>query len=115
MINMKKSEIWFVTGSQDLYGQDVIKQIEEHSEIMVKALDSDSIIPCKVVFKSVLKTSDAIRKLFAEANSDDDCAGVITWMHTFSPAKMWIAGLSEFVNHYYIFTLSLIVIFLGIA
>lgn len=95
MIDMKKSEIWFVTGSQDLYGQEVIKKIEEHSQIMAKALDSDSVIPCKVVFKAVLKTSDAIRKLFSEANSNDSCAGVITWMHTFSPAKMWIAGLSE--------------------
>lgn len=95
MINMKKSEIWFVTGSQDLYGQEVIKKIEEHSQIMTKSLDGDSIIPCKIVFKSVLKTSDAIRRLFAEANSNDSCAGVITWMHTFSPAKMWIAGLSE--------------------
>ena len=95
MLDMKKSEIWFVTGSQDLYGQEVIKKVEEHSQIMAKALDADSIIPCKVVFKAVLKTSDAIRKLFAEANSNDSCAGVITWMHTFSPAKMWIAGLSE--------------------
>lgn len=95
MIDMKKLEFWFVTGSQDLYGEEVIKKIEEHSQIMVKSLDADSVIPCKVVFKAVLKTSDAIRKLFAEANSDDSCAGVITWMHTFSPTKMWIAGLSE--------------------
>lgn len=95
MLNMKKSEIWFITGSQDLYGKEVIEKVEEHSQIMANALDGDSVIPCKVVFKAVVKTSDAIRTILAEANSCDSCAGVITWMHTFSPAKMWIAGLSE--------------------
>ncbi|MBO1005125.1 L-arabinose isomerase [Pseudogracilibacillus auburnensis] len=93
MLKTKAYEFWFVTGSQLLYGEDVLRQVEEHSKIMAAGIDDDSSISYKIVFKSVVKESDAIRKLFLEANADENCAGVITWMHTFSPAKMWIAGL----------------------
>ncbi|MBW8349509.1 L-arabinose isomerase [Bacillus sp. IITD106] len=93
MLKTRVYEFWFVTGSQLLYGEDVLVQVEEHSKQMAAGIDRDSAVPYKVVFKSVVKESDAIRRLFLEANADENCAGIITWMHTFSPAKMWIAGL----------------------
>lgn len=93
MLKTKEYEFWFVTGSQLLYGEDVLRQVEEHSRAMVARMDESSHVTHKLVFKSVVKEADAIRKLMLEANADDTCAGIITWMHTFSPAKMWIAGL----------------------
>ncbi|HEY8909957.1 MAG TPA: L-arabinose isomerase [Desulfosporosinus sp.] len=95
MFDIKKPEFWFVTGSQDLYGPEVLQKVEEHSRLMMEGLNYDSAIPYQIKFKSVLKTPEGIRALCLEANVDDSCAGLITWMHTFSPAKMWIAGLSE--------------------
>ncbi|WP_166238702.1 L-arabinose isomerase [Paenibacillus turpanensis] len=92
---IKAYEFWFVTGSQHLYGPETLEQVAAHSREMAEGLDQDSAIPCKIVFKPVLTTPDAIRRLCLEANADENCAGIITWMHTFSPAKMWIAGLSE--------------------
>ena len=93
MIDLKKYEFYFVTGSQDLYGAEVLKKVDEHSSAMVKALGPR--LPCKLVWKSVVKGPDAILALVREANSNPNCAGIITWMHTFSPSKMWIAGLVE--------------------
>ncbi len=86
--------IWFVTGSQHLYGEETLKQVEENSLQIVKGLNSGKDIPCEVVFKKVLTTSGSIKELFDSACNDKACAGIIAWMHTFSPAKMWIAGLS---------------------
>jgi L-arabinose isomerase len=94
-LDLKPYVFWFVTGSQHLYGADTLKKVEEHSLLMTKELNHDETIPYKVAFKAVLTTPEAIRTLCIEANADDTCAGIITWMHTFSPAKMWIAGLSE--------------------
>jgi L-arabinose isomerase len=94
-MNMKQYHYWFVTGSQHLYGPETLQQVEKHSRLIVKGFDEDSTIPGHVVFKPVLTTPDAIVQLLMEANADETCAGVITWMHTFSPAKMWIAGLSQ--------------------
>ncbi len=94
-MNKKVFEFWFVTGSQHLYGEETLNKVDEHSKIISERLSCDPAIPYKIVFKPVLTTADAIRKLFNEANSDDNCAGIITWMHTFSPSKMWIAGLTE--------------------
>ncbi len=94
MKDFKNYEFWFVTGSQHLYGPETLEQVAEHSAAMAAALDGDPSIPGKVVFKPVVKTPDEISRLCSEANSDERCAGIITWMHTFSPAKMWIAGLS---------------------
>lgn len=94
MLTTKDYQFWFVTGSQLLYGEDVLKAVEENSRTIASGLDSDPAISYHIVFKSVVKESDAIRKLVLEANADENCAGIITWMHTFSPAKMWIAGLS---------------------
>ncbi|CAG7643329.1 L-arabinose isomerase [Paenibacillus allorhizosphaerae] len=95
MLFIQPYEFWFVTGSQHLYGPETLKEVEEHSVQMAGGLDLDDAIPFRVVFKPVVTTPDAIRRLCLEANADDRCAGLITWMHTFSPAKMWIAGLSE--------------------
>ena len=94
MLKLRPYEFWFVTGSQHLYGPKTIEQVAEHSEIIAKSLDKDASIPFKIVFKPVLTTADAITKLCIEANSDENCAGIITWMHTFSPAKIWIGGLT---------------------
>ncbi|OPH46591.1 L-arabinose isomerase [Paenibacillus ferrarius] len=95
MFELKKHEFWFVTGSQHLYGPETIEEVAIHSKEIVAGLNASGNLPCSIVFKSVLTTPDEIRRLSIEANTDDTCAGLITWMHTFSPAKMWIAGLSE--------------------
>ena len=87
------AQIWFVTGSQGLYGEDVIKQVEAHSRQIAERLDAAGTVASPVIWKPVLTDADAIRRLALEANADDNCIGIIAWMHTFSPAKMWIAGL----------------------
>jgi L-arabinose isomerase len=89
------AEIWFVTGSQGLYGEDVIKQVEEHSRDIAEQLEAADAIASRVVWKPVLTDADAIRRLALDANADDRCIGIIAWMHTFSPAKMWITGLDS--------------------
>lgn len=86
-------EVWFLTGSQDLYGEETLAQVAEQSQEVARALDASSDVPVKVVWKPVLKDSVAIRRAMLDANGDDNVLGVVTWMHTFSPAKMWIAGL----------------------
>jgi L-arabinose isomerase len=93
MIDLKQYEVWFVTGSQHLYGPETLEQVAVHSREIAAALGASASIPVQVVFKPVLTTPDAIRQLCLEANSAKNCIGLITWMHTFSPAKMWIGGL----------------------
>jgi len=88
-----EQEIWFATGSQDLYGEDTLRQVAEQSQAIARALDESDVVPARVVWQPVLKDSAAIRRLALDANASDACLGVIVWMHTFSPAKMWIAGL----------------------
>ena len=94
MIDLNGYEVWFVTGSQHLYGPKTLEQVADHSKEIAAFLDNSAQIPVKVVFKPVLTTPDAIRELCLEANSSKACVGLVTWMHTFSPAKMWIAGLT---------------------
>jgi L-arabinose isomerase len=94
MIDLKQYEVWFVTGSQHLYGPKTLETVAEHSREIAAALGASAHVPVQVVFKPVLTTPEAIRELCLEANSTKNCVGLITWMHTFSPAKMWIAGLS---------------------
>ena len=94
MKNLKTFEIWLVTGSQHLYGPDALEEVAAHSREIAGALDGSERIPIKVVFKPVLTKPEEIRRLCLEANGDDACAGLMLWMHTFSPAKMWIGGLS---------------------
>ncbi|AGP35173.1 arabinose isomerase [Sorangium cellulosum So0157-2] len=88
-------EVWFLTGSQDLYGEDTLKQVAEHAREIAGYLDASGKLPVKVVWKPTLKSPEAILAVCREANATPRCAGVITWMHTFSPAKMWIAGLTR--------------------
>lgn len=95
MLQLKPYEFWFVTGSQHLYGPEAIHEVESHSREIVEGLNLDAAVPFKIQFKTVLTTPDAIRRLIIDANADEHCAGLITWMHTFSPAKMWINGLTE--------------------
>jgi L-arabinose isomerase len=90
-----KTEIWFVAGSQHLYGEAALKTVAENSAQIAKALDASGEIVARVVFKGVLTTADGIEKLCLEASADGKCIGIIAWMHTFSPAKMWIAGLAS--------------------
>jgi L-arabinose isomerase len=94
MIDLKGYEIWFVTGSQHLYGPKTLETVAEHSREIATVLGASTHLPVQVVFKPVLTTPEAIRELCLEANSTKNCVGLVTWMHTFSPAKMWIAGLS---------------------
>lgn len=93
MTKFKHLEVWFVTGSQHLYGEETLKQVASDSETIAAALNESLSIPVSVVFKPVLTTPEAISGLCIEANSSANCIGLITWMHTFSPAKMWISGL----------------------
>ena len=86
-------EVWFLTGSQSLYGDETLRQVADQSQEIARALDAASDIPVTIVWKPVLKDSDSIRRLALDANAHDNVIGVIAWMHTFSPAKMWITGL----------------------
>ncbi|MBB2922405.1 L-arabinose isomerase [Cellulomonas cellasea] len=86
-------EVWFLTGSQDLYGEETLRQVAEQSQAIARELDDSSDVPVSIVWKPVLKDSASIRRAALDANADDRVIGVIAWMHTFSPAKMWIAGL----------------------
>ncbi len=94
-IDLKKYEVWFVTGSQHLYGPETLKQVDEDSKQIAQALSRSKQVPVKVTFKPVVTTPDAIYDLCMKANTTPNCIGIIAWMHTFSPAKMWIAGLSS--------------------
>jgi L-arabinose isomerase len=86
-------EVWFLTGSQGLYGEETLQQVAEQSQRVAAALDEAAEVPVRVVWKPVLTDAAAIRRAMGEANEDPACVGVVTWMHTFSPAKMWISGL----------------------
>ncbi|TFH36231.1 MAG: L-arabinose isomerase, partial [Bacteroidia bacterium] len=86
-------EIWFVTGSQHLYGPDTLNRVNEDSLKITGALDNNPGMPVRIVFKPVVTTADEIRGICSNANASEECVGIITWMHTFSPAKMWIQGL----------------------
>jgi len=90
---MKKYNFWMLVGSQFLYGPETLKQVEEHARAMADGINQSEAVPCKVIYKETVKTSGEITKLIREANADESCAGIITWMHTFSPSKMWINGL----------------------
>lgn len=94
MSSLKRYEFWFITGSQHLYGPETLKAVAGHSRIMADELNKSSVIPCSVVYKPIVTTPEEITKIIKEANYDENCAGIITWMHTFSPSKMWIGGLS---------------------
>ena len=90
---LEQFEVWFLTGSQDLYGEDTLRQVAENSRRIAAALDGSGAIPVRIVWKPVVKNPEGILAAFVEANATPNCVGVIAWMHTFSPARMWIAGL----------------------
>ncbi len=94
MLDLKSYEVWFVTGSQHLYGEETLRQVDEHSKVIADSFNNSPEIPVKVIFKPVVKTPDEILQICREANVAPNCVGIITWMHTFSPAKMWIRGLT---------------------
>ncbi|MGA2140929.1 MAG: L-arabinose isomerase [Brevinematales bacterium] len=93
MIDLKQFEIWFVTGSQHLYGDETLKKVDADSKAIVAGLSQSGMIHVNIIFKPVLTGAKSIHDLCIAANSDNKCVGIIAWMHTFSPAKMWISGL----------------------
>ncbi|KPC66479.1 arabinose isomerase, partial [Streptomyces sp. NRRL F-6602] len=88
-----ESEIWFLTGSQSLYGEETLAQVTAQSREICRTLAERTALPARLVWKPVLADAAAIRRICLDAEADDTCAGLIAWMHTFSPAKMWISGL----------------------
>jgi L-arabinose isomerase len=93
-MNLRTREVWFITGSQHLYGPQTLKQVASDSQAIARGLSGAAGMPTRVVYKPVLTTPEAITKLCLAANAAPKCVGLVLWMHTFSPAKMWIAGLS---------------------
>ena len=91
-MNDRKPCIWFVVGSQHLYGPEALRQVEADANIVAKGLNASK-LPLKIVLKPMVTTAEEITSFCREANYNKDCIGIITWMHTFSPAKMWAAGL----------------------
>ncbi|MFZ0733366.1 MAG: L-arabinose isomerase [Candidatus Sulfotelmatobacter sp.] len=95
MIDLSNLEAWFVVGSQDLYGPETLKKVEQHANAIAHALGASPAVPVKIAAKPVMTSSESILRLCQEANRAENCIGLITWMHTFSPARMWIAGLKS--------------------
>jgi len=93
MKTYQNMEVWFATGSQHLYGPETLEQVAKNAKAIIAGLNTSEVIPATIVFKPVLTTPDSIYNVMLEANNTPACIGLITWMHTFSPAKMWIAGL----------------------
>ena len=91
----KPSKVWFITGSQHLYGPETLAQVADDAKKIVAGLNASGTLAVELVWKDTVKTTDEITRMMRDANSDDSCIGLVTWMHTFSPAKMWITGLSE--------------------
>ena len=96
MIDYNDFEVWFLTGAQLLYGGDAVVAVDSHSSQMVQGLNDSGRLPVKVVYKGTVNSAAEVSDAFRKANADPKCVGVITWMHTFSPAKMWIHGLKNF-------------------
>ena len=95
MSRLRELEAWFVTGSQHLYGPDVLHTVEEHARRIAECLEESADIPVRIVAQRVVTTPDEIARMLAAADASDACIGVVAWMHTFSPAKMWIGGLTN--------------------
>jgi len=95
MIELRSLEVWFVTGSQHLYGAQALAQVAENARQITGALAAEQVIPVTIVYKPIVTSAEEIRALCREANDSDACIGLVLWMHTFSPAKMWIGGLKS--------------------
>ena len=92
-MDMKQKEFWFVVGSQFLYGPEVLETVAARGAEMARKMTDGGILPCKLVYKATVKTDAEITQIMKDANHDDNCLGVVTWCHTFSPSKMWILSL----------------------
>lgn len=97
---MKQYEFWFIVGSQFLYGPDVLETVAARAATMAQKLNESGDLPYRLVYKATMKTSQEISDIIREANYREECAGVITWCHTFSPSKMWINGLVDLQKPY---------------
>jgi L-arabinose isomerase len=95
-MNFKDVEVWFVTGAQLLYGGDAVIAVDAHTTEIVKGLNDSGKLPVKLVYKGTVNSSSEVAATLSAANNDPKCVGVVTWMHTFSPAKMWIKGLQNY-------------------
>jgi L-arabinose isomerase len=93
MKSLKQNEVWFITGSQHLYGEEALRQVAEHTEIIAKELNNSKEMAVTILFKPIVTTTEEIYAICQKVNQAENCIGIITWMHTFSPAKMWINGL----------------------
>ncbi|MDM8099838.1 MULTISPECIES: L-arabinose isomerase [Oceanobacillus] len=93
MSTIEKKEFWFVVGSQQLYGEEALAEVKKHAQRMTNELNESGILPCPIVLQDLAVSADKITAMMKEANYRDEVAGIITWMHTFSPAKMWIHGM----------------------
>ena len=93
-MGLKTKEIWFIVGSQFLYGPQVLQTVDARGKEMAAFIDAQEQIPCRFLYKGTVKTADEIETLVKEANYSDACCGIVTWMHTFSPSKMWINGFA---------------------
>ncbi len=89
---MEKKEFWFIVGSQHLYGEEALAEVKAHAQEMTDALNESGVLPYPLILQELEVSADKITKLMKEVNYRDEVARVITWMHTFSPAKMWIRG-----------------------
>jgi L-arabinose isomerase len=92
--DLSRQQVWFLTGSQHLYGEETLRQVAAQSQQIAETIDASTDIPVSIVWKPILADSESIRRAALDAKADDGVIGVIAWMHTFSPAKMWIAGLT---------------------
>jgi len=92
---LRELEAWFVTGSQDLYGEAVLRKVDENARHIARCLDEAGAVPVRIVPRPVVTTPEAIAAVLRDADADPACVGVVAWMHTFSPAKMWIGGLTD--------------------
>jgi L-arabinose isomerase len=95
MKELQNLKIWFLTGTQYLYGEKTLRQISQNAQWVVEGLNKSKAIPLEIVFKPILKTQEEITQICSDASSDYTCIGLIAWMHTFSPSKMWINGLKK--------------------
>jgi L-arabinose isomerase len=100
MLNLKKQEVWFVVGSQLLYGAEILETVAKRGQEMAAFIDAKKDTPCKFVYKGTVASNEDVTMIIKQANFDDQCVGIVTWCHTFSPSKMWINGLSHLQKPY---------------
>ena len=100
MLNLKEQEIWFVVGSQLLYGSEVLETVAKRGKEIAAYIDGNENIPSKILYKGTIKSNEEVNAIVKEANYNDNCIGIVTWCHTFSPSKMWINGLAKLQKPY---------------